>query len=203
MTEPTAVPPQVLRTFRETADPTRWRLFMLLGFLGPMKAGSLARLVDVSDAVVRRHLEVMADVGLVEVTGEGRNRRWQRTDSTREVPGLRVNEEDEGVEQLIATREFGEWLKVVAQTGADLVQDAIDDRERVGPEWFSATEVQEYVLYLSRDELAQLSRDLQAAVRPHLEATREHLKRRDAESRPIYVSTHAVVWPSTDGSHPG
>lgn len=195
------VPPHILTPFREAADPTRWRAYMLLGFLGPMRVGTLARMVDVSDAVMRRHLDAMAVVGLVEAVGEGRDRRWQRVlaeDRSRPA-GLRVDPGDEHAEALVQSREFSEWLKVVVEVSADVVTSFVDQRMDFEASWRDATEMQDYVLYLRREQLQELGAELQEVARKRLVASRENFEANDPEARPIYVATNAVLWPHANG----
>lgn len=189
------------RTFREAASPTRWRAYMLLSFLGPLRVGTLARLVDVSDAVMRRHLEAMAKVGLVEAVGDGRDRRWQRVlaEDRAKPSGLRVDPDDELAAELIASREFSEWLKVSVQTGADLVSEFIDNRMDIESEWRESAEIQDYVLYLRREELHELGEALKAVVGERLVTSRERVEAQDPEARPIYVTTNAVRWLGAEG----
>lgn len=201
MSDPTDVAAQRRRAFSEAASPTRWRAYLLLGFLGPQRVGTLARMLDVSDAVMRRHLDAMASVGLVTPAGEGRDRRWERvlSEDRSQPSGLRVDPMDKDVEELVASREFSEWLKVTVQTSADLVREFIDQRMEVEPPWRDATEVQDYLLYLRRDELHELGEALKAVVRERLAVSRQRLEEEDPEARPIYVSTHAVLWRGAEG----
>lgn len=200
MSETRGAPPRLLRAFREAADPARWRLYKVLGLMGPMKSSTLARMVGVTDSLMRRHLETMSEVGLVEHTGEGRGRRWQQvlTEDRSEPSGLRVLPSDEYAPQVFASTEFSEFLKVLVATGAGIVTEFIDRRMELEPPWRDATEVQDYVLYLRCDELDDLGNALQQVVRERLPVSRDRLDSNDPEARPVYVSTHAVLWPSAD-----
>ncbi|MFK7740615.1 MAG: ArsR/SmtB family transcription factor [Planctomycetota bacterium] len=63
--------------FAALGDPTRLALVALLSNGGPTSIGALAAHVDVSRQAVAKHLELLADVGLVRGSRSGREHIWE------------------------------------------------------------------------------------------------------------------------------
>lgn len=65
-----------MAAFEALADPIRRRLLVTLG-RAPHSAGELARTEPVSRPAISRHLRVLREAGLVEVTATGRQRLYR------------------------------------------------------------------------------------------------------------------------------
>ena len=65
------------------ADPTRRKLVETLA-TGPQSAGSLASPFEISRPAVSRHLRVLRNAGLVEVSAEGRRRVYRLSEGALE-----------------------------------------------------------------------------------------------------------------------
>ncbi|MEM9454367.1 MAG: metalloregulator ArsR/SmtB family transcription factor [Myxococcota bacterium] len=63
--------------FAALGDPTRLAIVVLLAGTGPESVSRLSRNVDVSRQAVSKHLQVLADAGLVRSTKHGRERIYE------------------------------------------------------------------------------------------------------------------------------
>src|SRR5687767_6856710 len=63
--------------FAALGDPTRFRLVARLAGGEPMSITRLTAGTDISRQAVTRHLEILAEVGLVHGTWHGRERLWE------------------------------------------------------------------------------------------------------------------------------
>lgn len=63
--------------FAALGDPTRLAIVVLLAGTGPESVGRLSQHVDVSRQAVSKHLQVLADAGLVCSTKHGRERIYE------------------------------------------------------------------------------------------------------------------------------
>ena len=73
--------------WKALSDPTRRRILDLLS-VGPLTTGSVADQFDISRIAVMKHLEVLADVGLVVSRKRGRE-RWHHVNL---APVMRLHE---------------------------------------------------------------------------------------------------------------
>jgi DNA-binding transcriptional ArsR family regulator len=71
--------PRVGAVFSALSDGTRREVLRSLSEDGPSTSTELAARLPVSRQAVSKHLEVLADAGLVEATVEGRARRFRVT----------------------------------------------------------------------------------------------------------------------------
>ncbi|WP_133498629.1 ArsR/SmtB family transcription factor [Cognatilysobacter terrigena] len=65
------------RVFAALGDPTRLRLVMLLCAGGALSIAQLTASTDISRQGVTKHLEVLAQAGVVQDVRAGRERLWQ------------------------------------------------------------------------------------------------------------------------------
>jgi DNA-binding transcriptional ArsR family regulator len=83
-------PSQNMVLMRALAHPARLALMAHLGHSGPATATECAGVVDLSPSAVSYHLRALAKAGLVEEApgrGDGRERRWRRTEEPYQVEG--------------------------------------------------------------------------------------------------------------------
>ena len=74
---PAAPPPQLAQVFFALGDATRLRLVALLCAGGAFSITQLTASTDISRQAVTKHLQVLADAGLVRDLKIGRERLWQ------------------------------------------------------------------------------------------------------------------------------
>jgi DNA-binding transcriptional ArsR family regulator len=72
-----AQPPGLAEVFAALGDPTRLQLVSLLCAGGLLSIAQLTLATDISRQGVTKHLQVLADAGLVRDVKLGRERRWQ------------------------------------------------------------------------------------------------------------------------------
>lgn len=185
------------RAIREMADPVRWRAYMLLQSLGPMRAAPLARMVGVSTVVMQRHLDVMGGLGLVATREASDGRKtplWERV-----VPAsgtaLRV---EAGSEDRAYAEEVNAWMSVLLSVANDLLTQSVATRLRQPAEWQAATEMQDYVLRLTREELSELGERLGQVVADYIPRSRQRAWDADPDTKSVFVATYAVLYPDPE-----
>lgn len=144
---------------RVLAHPLRSRLLGTLRLHGPATATALAATLETNTGATSYHLRKLADVGLVEETGEGRGReRWWR--SVHRQHSFSVSDYDDPDSRAAAS-----WLE---QHGVRLHQRWIEDWLRsaddLPPQWRGAGDLSDYHLDLTAEQLRALSAELSAVV---------------------------------------
>jgi predicted ArsR family transcriptional regulator len=139
--------PQAIRAY---AHRTRMALVGLLRTEGPLTATRAAELTGESVASCSYHLRMLAKYGVVEeVEGPGRQKPWRATTQYTNIPQL---SEDPAVEQAAS-----ELRAFFAQFYFDEVARAQRTVRNLPPEWQDAEEFGDELLYLTPDELRELS----------------------------------------------
>lgn len=158
---------------RALAHPLRLKLHALVGREGAVTAAEAARQLGVSQALASHHLRQLAKYGFVEPAdaGDRRERPWRVTaTSQRWEPGAST----EGWEQLNLIERF-----LVERSAAQLA-DWQQRRAAEDPRWAHNTGVSQNLLYLTVEEMAELSRAWDELITPLVQ--RRPLG--DPESRP-------------------
>jgi DNA-binding transcriptional ArsR family regulator len=75
--EPSVARPALARVFAALGDPTRLQLVSLLCAGGALSIAQLTAHTDISRQAVSKHLEVLAEAGVVHGLKLGRERLWQ------------------------------------------------------------------------------------------------------------------------------
>ena len=73
----TLVPEKMAAVFAALGDPTRLKLVAVLCAGGAFSIAQLTAGTDISRQAVTKHLQVLADAGVVEDIRQGRERLWQ------------------------------------------------------------------------------------------------------------------------------
>jgi DNA-binding MarR family transcriptional regulator len=158
---------------RALAHPLRLKLHALVGREGAITAAEAARQLSVSQALASHHLHQLAKYGFVERAdaGDNRERPWRVTATSQQWdPGNST----EAWEQVDLIERF--LLERSAAQLADWQQRRADEDSR----WTENTGVSQNLVYLTIEEMAELSRAWDELITPLV-------RRRpigDAQSRP-------------------
>lgn len=177
---------------RALAHPLRIQLHALVGREGTITAADAARRLGISQALASHHLRQLAKYGYVEPaeSGDNRSRPWRVTHtSNRFEPGTSADawEAVEALERHIVERSAGH------------LADWQQRRPDADPGWAEHTGISQNLVYLTVDEMAELSRAWDALITPLVK--RRPLgdrAARPADAVPIDVTLVAVPVRPTD-----
>jgi DNA-binding transcriptional ArsR family regulator len=160
------------RSLRALAHPTRLKLVGLLRLKGPMTATQAARELGETPQRCTFHLGQLAKHGLVEEAGggHGRERPWQATASSTSWPNVASGPEAAVAAQMLEA--------VVAEQHFESVMTYIDGKDELPVEWQEAAQLNDDVLYLTAEELAELGRQVWNLLEPYAG------RKEDPEQRP-------------------
>jgi DNA-binding transcriptional ArsR family regulator len=65
--------PQLIRTLKALADPTRFRMVQEIAAAGELSCGAVAERFDVSQPTISHHLKVLMEAGLLVQRTEGKH----------------------------------------------------------------------------------------------------------------------------------
>lgn len=151
------------RELTALAHPVRMGIIELLSVRGPMTATELAAALDESPANCSWHLRKLAEHRFVEEAegGVGRRRPWR-------VPGLgfRWGEADEGPE---GRRAANALSQVAMSRSLDRLQEARDRTPWEPPQWQAANTANEFMTWLTAEELRAVNAEVEALLRRHLD----------------------------------
>jgi DNA-binding transcriptional ArsR family regulator len=160
---------------RALAHPVRLALLDLVGRDGPMTSSDAARRLDISQALASHHMRQLAKYGFVEPAEptNGRDRPWRVT-----ATSWRTDPEQPAA---------GDVLEQVMAEQA--VANLLDWQQRRDADWQEITGVNDSLLYLTRDELAELSDAIQGLLVPLAERRKvgDHAARPD-DAVPVQVT---------------
>lgn len=143
------------RTMRALAHPVRIAIIEALGFRGPMTATEVGEEIDESPTTCSFHLRQLAKYGFVEEAGggKGRARPWRLI-----TLGFHIPSTNDDPEADIAANVLG---RVTRERQLARYMTWIDTRSSYPREWRDAAPNSQYGFYLTAEELAQLSQELQ------------------------------------------
>lgn len=176
---------------RALAHPLRLKLHALVGREGAITAAEAARQLGVSQALASHHLRQLAKYGFVEPAdaGDNRERPWRVTATAQQWdPG----DSPEAWEQVDLIERF------LVERSATQLADWQQRRTTEDPRWTQNTGVSQNLVYLTVDEMAELSRAWDELITPL--ARRRPLgdtHNRPAGAIPVDVTLVAVPVPPT------
>jgi DNA-binding transcriptional ArsR family regulator len=176
------------RALGALAHPLRLALLDHLLAFGPRTASECAPHVGASASNCSWHLRHLARFGLVERagSGDGRERPWQAV-----ATGL----DFAGPEATPGVRAATETLEALAlDEDVRLTRAYLNRQDEAGPDWRQAAIANLYELRLTADELGELGRALDAAIRPFIGLTREDPP---PGAEPVHVSLRGFRRPET------
>ncbi|ROP58586.1 helix-turn-helix domain-containing protein [Curtobacterium sp. PhB115] len=147
------------------SHPVRLDVLGYLASAGPATASQCARAVGDTPSNCSYHLRVLASHGLVEPdpSGDGRSRPWRTS-----ITGFTTDDVDPadlaGLDRMLAAS---------VELDHHLLREYLRGRDAVPPEWRAVDLHGTYGLALSPAELSEIVEQLDAVVRPYIQATRK------------------------------
>jgi len=151
------------RALRAVAHPTRLKLVGLLRREGPLTATQAGGHIGESPASCSFHLRQLAKYGLVEEAGGGRGRErpWRATASFTTWPSVASDPELAAASQLLN--------RIVLDRYVEQIGRWIEHRPADDPAWQAASSFGDVGLRLTRDQLAELTREFEALLMRYAE----------------------------------
>jgi hypothetical protein len=153
------------KALRALAHPIRMSLIGLLRTEGPLTATRAAELLGENSATTSFHLRQLAKYGMAEEApgGQGRERPWQATTMSTDVPDFPENPElaaAGGMYRAVLAGRYFEWLR-----------RWLAQRPSEPGEWQRADQFGDHLLYLTSDELAGLSQKMRELFDEYVDRT--------------------------------
>jgi DNA-binding transcriptional ArsR family regulator len=177
------------RAMRAVAHPVRIALLEVLGSEGPLTATQAGELIGESPTTCSFHLRQLAKYGFIEeVEGvAGRRRPWRLIHT-----GLTFSDVSDDPETRLAATAL---TRVLHDFYLDRLKEGLALRRDTPTEWQKATGADEFLLYVTVDELQALNEQMLALVKPFVERI-GNPKTRPRGSLPIEVLFFAYPRPS-------
>ncbi|KQX05637.1 MULTISPECIES: winged helix-turn-helix domain-containing protein [unclassified Leifsonia] len=157
---PTSVTVSDPKSMRALAHPLRLRLLGILRVEGPRTVGQLSEVVDEAPGSVSYHLGTLAKFGFVveapELARDGRERWWRAAHDSTRFDMADVRDDPERLGASVAMRQM-----VLQHYLAEQLQ-ALDLEAGLESDWLAATTSGDIAAYLTVDEAAELSAEVQA-----------------------------------------
>jgi hypothetical protein len=168
------------KALRALAHPIRMSLIGLLRTEGPLTATRAADLLGENSATTSFHLRQLAKYGMAEEApgGQGRERPWQATTMSTDVPDFPEDPElavAGGMYRTVLAERYFEWLR-----------RWLDQRPSEPGEWQQADQFGDRLLYLTSDELADLGQKMRGLFEEYVDRTAQP-ELRPPDSRLISV----------------
>ena len=163
--------------------PVRWKLLNYLMSSGPATASQGARAVGDTPSNCSYHLRTLAKYGWVEAddSADARERPWRAL-----VTGFSL--EGPGDPDSPLGRNTAALLAMTVQQDQLEVLEAVARFPALERAWQDASSHHTYTLRMTATELADLTRQLDALIRPYIAATRDE---RPKGSALVHLSLHA------------
>jgi DNA-binding transcriptional ArsR family regulator len=176
------------RAVRAYAHPVRMQLVGLLRRKGPLTATQAAEILGESTGTTSFHLRQLAKYGLVEEAGggTGRQKPWRATALFTNLPSV---VEPGGIEASIAVRSA--LVTLYHQGLLDWISRAADEPKQ----WQEASELSDLMLYLTVEELHELTDRIQAQLEQYADRVADPSLRPEGSRRVTYLN---IAYPARD-----
>lgn len=177
-------------SLKALAHPLRVGMLGLLRAEGPATSSELARRLGTNSGATSYHLRQLELHGFVAEAsdmGTARQRFW------RAVHDYSVFDRSRMQEDADATLLFDEFMRLGSRLRESEVAEWIESQEDWGTAWTDASASDDYLLRLTRSELANLVGGIRALIEP-LMSRRSGDASEDAES----IRVHLVAFPISD-----
>jgi DNA-binding transcriptional ArsR family regulator len=169
------------KQMRALAHPLRLRLLGLLRSDGPATATTLASRLDVSIPLASYHLRQLAEYGFLDeapaLARDGRERWWQTSHDRTSWSALEFLDTPE---RLAAESALG---REIVRRYAEVIEHWLDERPAWARKWVDASELSDWMLELTPEELRRLRAEVAEVVERYAD-----LERRDGTEQ-----VHAIV----------
>lgn len=147
------------RTLRALAHPVRIALLEMLSIGGAMTATEVGEQIGETPTTCSFHLRQLAKYGFVEEAGggQGRSRPWRMTSIGLSIAGTHDDPESE-----IAASAL---MRLLRERQMDRYRTWLETKATYPPQWREAAGDNEYVFYLTAEELKQLNEELSVMLR--------------------------------------
>jgi DNA-binding transcriptional ArsR family regulator len=151
------------QTMRALSHPVRIAIYEALALGGPMTATEVGEQIDESPTTCSFHLRQLAKYGFVEEAGggKGRARPWRLISLGFNIPSTHDDPEADIAATTLAN--------VFRERQLRRYQTWRETRSTYPPQWLEAASDSEYVMYLTVDELAEVTRQLQDVLMPRFQ----------------------------------
>ena len=163
--------------------PVRVRMLGILRVDGPATATTLATRLGINSGATSYHLRQLAQHGFIEddeSRGNGRERWWRAAHQMTVTGEDNVPDTPEGRETLDA------YLQTVVTIYSQRLQEAIEERPLLPPEWREVFDLNDRVVRLTPSQADQLKEQVRAII-PGFEE--------DADGEPVMFQFHAYPMP--------
>lgn len=176
------------REMRALAHPLRLELLEALTREGPLTATEAAEIVGESPANCSFHLRTLAKYGFVEEAegGTGRARPWRRV-----ALGQSFSENQADPSASVAATALAEMAH---ERTFQRIREFRAFREQVPPEWRDHAFNSDYLLYLTGEELQQVSEEMHAILFRYADRTYDRGNRPEG-SRPVQLAVFGTPLP--------
>jgi predicted ArsR family transcriptional regulator len=151
--------PEALRAL---SHPVRLRLLGMLRMDGPSTASALAVRLGLNSGATSYHLRQLAQHGFVvdaEGRGNGRDRWWRAAHQSTEVAT------DDAAPDAVTDRDTNDaFLQAVAIVRTEQLQQAVEERPLLPPEWRAASTFSDWGLVLTPARARELMEAMSAVV---------------------------------------
>jgi DNA-binding transcriptional ArsR family regulator len=178
------------RTMRALAHPIRLALLEVLSVHGALTATQAGELIGESPSSCSFHLRTLARHGFVEETGEGRGRErpWRAVTVGMSIPDLATDSETFTAASALS--------QVVTERQLDRLRNWWAQRRTADQVWVDAAANDEFVTWLTPEELEEINEAVFAAL------SRHHDRLSDPSLRPPGAKTVELLYfayPTTIG----
>lgn len=175
------------RALRAYAHPVRMKLILALRTRGPLTATQAGRLLGESSGTCSFHLRQLAKYGLVEEAGggTGREKPWRAT-----APLTSWRNSSDDPEMVAATGLLG---AVQVEHYFEEVTRWLDRSAAEPPQWRDAAMLGDRLLYVTADELKDLSHRIMHLVDEYFDRTQDPALRPEGARQVTYLH---VAFPS-------
>jgi DNA-binding transcriptional ArsR family regulator len=177
------------RTMRALSHPTRLALLDLLRREGDLTASRAAELLDDSPGNMSWHLQTLAKYGFVEETGDGkgRSRPWRIAS----VRNRFITSPDDPE----ATAAGDQLVLLFIERAAQQHREWLAHHHSYTRDWQDAAFLSNSLVYLTAEELMQLSTDVAELFTRHAE--RVDKTKRPADALPVHLTAFGHPLPPT------
>ena len=178
---------------RALAHPTRVALLELLGREGELTASRAAELLDDSPGNMSWHLQTLAKYGFVEETGEGkgRSRPWR----VASVGNRFITPPDDS-----EAKAAGDALvRLFTERAVDQQREWLAAHDSYSKEWQDAAFLSQSMVYLTAEELAELSTEVSAIYARYAERLAK--TKRPEGALPVNLTAFGHPLPPTQGGN--